>query len=151
MVSFGNQSRFFSGSAGGFSFAEMMVVLGVLCIITAIIVPTVSNVLPGTRASMADTNVNTLNQSVLKYNQANAELTVAAVSDGSDEQAVAAALQTRDAAAPGSPYLAPEMAMVVASDAGSYRAVWNGRMFEVLSPGQAGTGLDLMRMTELAP
>lgn len=129
----------------------MMVVLGVLCIITAIIVPTVSNVLPGTRASMADSNTNTLNQAVLKYNQTSAELVIAAVSDGTDEQAVAAALQTRDDSVPGSPCMAPEKAMIISSDANSYRAVWNGRMFEVLSPGHAGTGLDLLRMTELAP
>jgi hypothetical protein len=129
----------------------MMVVLAVICVVVGIIVPTVTNVLPSSKASLADTNTNILNQSVLKHNQVTAELAVAAVSDGTDEQSVASALQTRDAASPGSPFLSPGMSMTLSSDANTYRAVWNGRMFEVLSPGSTGTGLDLLRMTEAAP
>lgn len=134
----------------GMSFAEVMIVLGVLVVVISVIVPSVTNVVPSVKESTAEANLEQLNKAVLKFGQANWELTLPVASDASDELAIFRSLQYRAASnpSPGSPYLEPRLAFVETDDSTVCRAQWNGRMFQMISPGSTGTGLDLSRMAE---
>lgn len=132
------------------SLPEMMVVIAVLGIVAAIALPNISNVLPSAREATARANLEHLNQRVLKFNYANWELVLASEGGSGDELAIAHSLQYRSAndPTPGSPYLQPTLSLVTSSDDATYRAAWNGRSFQMLEPGTAGTGLDLSKMAE---
>lgn len=136
------------GLKSGFSLVEIMVVIGVLSIVVAIAIPSISNVLPGAREATARANLEHLNQAVLKFNYANWELVLASEAGSDDELAIARSLQYRSASdpTPGSPYFAPTLSLVESSDDSTYRAAWNGRSFQMVAPGTVGTGLDLSEM-----
>jgi len=129
------------------SFVEIMIVIGVLAVIVAIVLPSVTGVIPASRGGTAEANLELLNQAVLKFNHGSAELTNAAdAGDTSDEQEVFSALQTRDTTVIGSPFLGSEYAISASSSETTFRAQWNGRMFELIAPGASGTGLDLLQL-----
>lgn len=133
------------------SFTEVLVVLGALAVLVGILIPTIVNVVPNSRMTTAQANLEQLNKAVLKFNQINWELVLAADAGSSDDEAaIFQSLQYRDAAnpSPGSPYLDATLAFVSTDDTSVHRAVWNGRMFELLPAGTAGTGLDLFAMLE---
>lgn len=133
----------------GMSFTEVLVVLGALAVLVGILIPSIVNVVPNSRQSTAQANLEQLNKAVLKFNQINWDLVLAADAGSSDdEQAIFRSLQYRDTAnpAPGSPYLEPTLTFVATEDDGVHRAAWNGRMFELIPVGTAGTGLDLSEM-----
>src|SRR4029079_6809281 len=96
------------------------------------------------KAATAEANLEHLNQAVLKFNHASSELTNASASDSADELAIFATLQTRDATVLGSPFLGTNFRSSISDVETTYRASWNGRMFELVSPGNSGTGLDLL-------
>ena len=133
-----------------FSFVDIMVVMGVFAIFAAIAIPMILNVVPSSQASLAKTNMNRLNQAILKYNQANQEMAVSARSSATDEAAVIAALQDRATTgpAPGSPYLSPTLAVPTTGVTTTYRAIWNGRLFQLASPGETGDGVNLLEIQE---
>lgn len=126
---------------------EIMVVIGILAILAGIMIPAISNIIPSAKETTSLANLEELNQAVHRFNQANWEL-VLQVADGSDdEEAIARSLQYRgDRPAPGSPYLEPTLTIVTTDDEGIFRASWNGRAFTMLSPGTAGSGLDLAQL-----
>jgi len=126
------------------SLIEILIVLGVLAVIISIMIPSITGVVPASRATAAEANLEHLNQAVLKFNHASADLTNAAASDSTDELAIFAALQTRDATVLGSPFLGSNFSPNTSSSETTYRAAWNGRMFELVAPGSSGTGLDIL-------
>lgn len=130
----------------GFSLTEMIVVVGAIAVMAAVLIPGMINVFKGTQAGTAEANLEHLNQAVLKYSHAVAELTNAVNSGIGDEQAVFTVLQARDESVPGSPYLPSNLSASASTDTNAYRAVWNGRMFQIVEPGTAGTGVDLSRL-----
>ena len=129
---------------------EVMVVIGVLSVVAAIVIPSISHLLPGAREATATANLEHLNQGVLKFNYANWELVLASEGGSDDELAIVRSLQYRSSSdpTPGSPYLEPTLSLVESSDDSTYRAAWNGRTFQMRTPGTAGTGLDLSKMVE---
>jgi len=135
----------------GMSFTEVMVVLGVLAVLIGVLVPSIINVVPNSRRTTAEANLEQLNKAVLKFNQINWELQLTADAGGTDDElAIFRSLQYRDTSnpSPGSPYLEPRLVFVGTDDDGVHRGFWNGRMFELLPPGTDGAGLDLMRTME---
>jgi len=140
-------------SQRGFSFFEVIAAIGVLGVIVSIVIPMVANIVPSSRSTAADANLEQLNAAVLKFNHANWELSLTPSSSTSDEEAIFRSLQYRDSAtpAPGAPYIEATDSFVATSDIDSYRGVWNGRAFEILPPGTSGAGLDLLRMTGTTP
>lgn len=131
------------------SLVEIMVVVSTLAVLAAVLIPFVLNVIPSTKSTVATTNLEQLNRAVLKFNHANWELVLATDAGSSeDESDIFRTLQYRAASnpSPGAPYLDPTLAFVSSSDEQTYRAAWNGRMFEMLAPGESGDGLDLSGM-----
>ncbi len=129
------------------SFVEVMIVMGLLAVIVAIMIPAITGVVPASQVGTAEANLERLNQAVLKYNSASEELTTAEIAgDVADEQTVFSSLQGRDAKVFGSPFLGPQYVVNASSSETAYRAFWNGRMFQMISPGSTGTGLDLLSM-----
>lgn len=129
-----------------FSLTEMIVVIAVIGVMAAIGIPMISNAVFSSSAETAKRNMNLLNGAVIAFNQGNWELVLATSGGSDDEQRIFDSLRYRDTVnpAPGSPYLPPNATFVASSATTTYRAIWNGRMYEFAPPGSNGTGLDLM-------
>jgi prepilin-type N-terminal cleavage/methylation domain-containing protein len=132
----------------GFSLVEMLVVIGVIAIMAAIGIPMIANTVSSSAHRTADRNMKLLNGAVISFGQENWELVLAESGGSDDELAIFESLRYRDATnpAPGSPYLPQNATFVASGDTSTYRAVWNGRMFELVPAGTAGTGLDLLNI-----
>lgn len=132
----------------GFSLMEVVVVIAIIGVMGAIAVPIMSNQLASASQRTASRNLNLLNAAVIAFNQGNWELVLASTGGSSDELAIFDSLRFRDAVnpTPGSPYLPPNATFNASSSASTYRAVWNGRQFELVPLGTAGTGLDLLKI-----
>jgi type II secretory pathway pseudopilin PulG len=137
-----------AGAVGGFSLAEVLIVVAFLAIVAAISVPNIARLVTDSKYETAKRNLNYLNGAVIGFNGANWELVLAASSGSSDEQAIFNSLRYRGTTnpSPGSPYLPSTAAFAATSDTATYRAMWNGRMFVIVVPGSNGTGLDLMKI-----
>lgn len=137
-------------SEAAYSLSELLVVITVIGILAAVGIPMISGLVGSSKHATAEKNLKDLNEAVLKFGQSNWELVLASSSGTSDEIAIFESLQYRnlneDFAAPGSPYLSPMMNAPTSSSADTYRAFWNGRMYQLLSPGQPGEGIDLMQI-----
>jgi len=138
----------------GFSLTEVIIVIGAIGLLAAVCIPVMNGITTQSRAAVAEKNMRTLNAAVQAFNQSNWEL-VSAPQDGTDDElAIFLSLQYRNGAvsrqAPGSPYLNPMFDFVRSSDLQGYRAIWNGRMFEMVGPNATGEGIDLMRLGETA-
>jgi len=133
------------------SFAEVIMVLAFLGIMAFISILVIQNVVPASKETTATANLNELNSAIHRFNQSEWEL-VLTRADGSseDELAIFRSLQYRHPTrpAPGSPFLSENLAFFSSNDEETYRAIWNGRQFEMVGPGTSGTGLDLNRMVE---
>jgi len=129
---------------------ELVVVIAVIGVMAAIAIPILGNNVKTATTATAKRNLDLLNAAVQSFNQANWELVLSTSGGSDDEQAIFDSLRYRDPdvrlASPGSPYLPPNATFVASSDTNSYRAVWNGRLYEFRSAGTVGTGLDLMKI-----
>lgn len=119
-----------------------MVVVAILAILGAIGITMVSGSLDGAKIGTATANLEYLNRAVIAYEHAGAEITngTGAASN------VIALLKTRDVSLPGSPFVETNIAIQITSSQTEYRAAWNGTRFELLEPGQAGSGQNLSTM-----
>lgn len=133
---------------GGMSLTEVLVVIAFLTIVAAVSIPNMAGVFSGSNYEAAKRNLNYLNGAVIGFNQANWELVLASSAGSDDEQKIFDSLRYRAAVNPaaGSPYLPLSAAFEASSSTATYRAKWNGRMFEIVVPGTNGTGLDLMKI-----
>lgn len=127
----------------GFSMAELLITVAVIGIMSAISVSAFKNVREGSRLGVAREVVNNLNSALADYSQINWAIDVTAQADESDEEWILWSLQWRDPTDPalGAPYMNPTWIPVVSSDTADHRAQWSGKVFELLLPGEAGTGL----------
>lgn len=135
-----------AGSERGFSMSEMVMVICILSVLAGITVQTFSQFLDGSKDALAESRQETLNQALSRFAQQNYELLFDARSGSiSDEILILRTLQYRDPnikrAQPGSPYVDPRYNPVTSSDMSVHRLRWSGRMFELLKPGQSGTGI----------
>lgn len=135
-----------AGSERGFSMSEMVMVICILSVLAGITVQTFNQFLSGSKDALAESRQETLNQALSRFAQQNYELLFDARSGSiSDEMLILRTLQYRDPnskrAQPGSPYVDPRYNPVTSSDTSVHRLRWTGRMFELLKPGQSGTGI----------
>lgn len=131
--------------------------VAVIGILAAIAVPMISGLVPSANDQTARRNLNLLNGAVVAFNQSNHELVLTAAGDASDELAVIRSLQYTPppgaeglTSSPGAPYFNPMARVETSSSEETFRAAWNGRMFEMKSAGATGTGVDLMLLSDLA-
>lgn len=122
--------------------AEVMVAIAVITIVGAVAIPMVSNIMLNSQAETAANNLEFLNQGVWKYQHAGAQVTNASGSTSN----VVALLKTRDESMPGSPYVDATFSIRMSSSTNDYRGMWNGSTFELLSPGETGSGMNLLLM-----
>jgi len=125
------------------------VVIAVIAVMAAIAIPIISGVPGNASAATAKRNLAYINSAVQTFNQSQYELTNAESSGTDDETAIRTNLIHRDVTSrPGSPYLPTHITFHYTSDTNKYRAIWNGRLFELVSPGESANGIDLMRLQE---
>lgn len=126
-------------SCSAISLTELLVTIAVIAILAAVATPLLVGILPRAGEEVAREGLERLNRAVHSYEMAAREIQVAP----GDGAAVVALLRTRSASIPGSPFLENRPALTTTSSNETYRAVWTGRVFTLLLPGQEGTGLDL--------
>ena len=129
------------------SLVELLIVIGAIAVLAGLAFPMISGLLPAASTEVAASNLRLLNRAVIAYNQANRELSRASAEGDADETFIFNKLKERDNAVPGSPFLKENVHLVTSSDEESYRASWNGRMFQILTPGTEGAGLDLLKIS----
>jgi prepilin-type N-terminal cleavage/methylation domain-containing protein len=135
-----------AGRAGGFSMSEMVIVISIIGVLAGIVVMPMSQFLGASKDALASSRQETLNQAVHRFAQQNYELLFDAMNGSvADEMVILRTLQYRDPninrAQPGSPYMDPRYNPVSSSDSTVHRLRWSGRLFELLKPGQSGTGI----------
>ena len=132
------------------SLAEVLVVIAVLGVMAAVAIPAIDHVLSGSTASTAQKNLNFLNGAVLAFNQSNWELVLNPSMGSDDELLIFKSLCYRHPTtpAPGSPYLPATASYHATSANDTYRAEWNGRMFQIVEPGSTGAGINLLQLVD---
>lgn len=126
--------------------SEMVIVICILAVLSGIAVQSFGQFLGGSKDALAMSRQETLNQSLSRFAQQNYELRFDVMGHSvADELVVLRTLQYRDPninrAQPGSPYVDPRYNPISSSDDSVHRLRWTGKLFELLKPGQSGTGI----------
>jgi prepilin-type N-terminal cleavage/methylation domain-containing protein len=128
-----------------FSLAEIVVTVAIIGVLASIAIPVYSGVTERSRRAVAVDHLESMNRAVANFAHTCWKLPTAAVDgDTADEFLALRSLQWQfpaSALKPGSPYFDPKYDPAASSSTTEYRIRWNGRGFELLDKGQAGTGL----------
>jgi prepilin-type N-terminal cleavage/methylation domain-containing protein len=123
----------------GVSLTELLVVIAVLGILALIALPLITNVPFSARETVARETMERLNRAVNAHRTSAGPL----ATDAGSEEAVLAALTSRDPKIPGTPFYDTPGNLERSANEDRFRFQWNGTYFELLSPGTVGTGLTL--------
>lgn len=131
-------------SGEAFSQVELLVSIAILAILATIAIPTMTGILPASRAGVAEANLAKLNGAVNTYHTAVGTFT------NNTAAGVLAALQTRDPLVPGTPFFNASADVVVTSDTNRFRGVWDSGavIFRFTPAGVSGSGVDLEKLAE---
>jgi type II secretory pathway pseudopilin PulG len=129
----------------GMSLVELLLVVGVLGVVGAVALPVYQSLIGESEEVIATDHVQALNKAVFQFTQ-NCWKPAQAADDAvtTDEFLVLRSLQYKFPASqmkPGSPYFDPRYNPATSSAASDFRIRWNGTTFELITPGQTGTGL----------
>ena len=133
-------------SPHGFSVTEMVITIAILGVLAGVVIVSMNGSFSASQETLAKARVEMLNSALHRWAMAYPEMYFP-VNSGStnDELYVLRALQYRDPdadkAAIGSPFVPPEYNPRDSSSSADYRISWNGRGYQLLRPGQEGTGL----------
>lgn len=126
--------------------SELVIVISIIGVLSTITVGSFHQFLGGAKDAVAAERQERLNHALYRFAQHNYELLFNSM-DGStaDEMVILRTLQYRDTdmdrAKIGSPYMDPRYNPVSSSSTAQHRLRWNGKLYELLKPGQTGTGL----------
>jgi len=131
---------------GGYSVAELVIVISIVGTLAGITVGGMSHFLGGAKDALAVERQEMLNQALHRFAQQNYEMLFNPMnSSGADEMVILRTLQFRDPdldrAKFGSPYIDSCYNPVISSSKDEYRLRWTGKNYTLLRPGAAGTGL----------
>jgi prepilin-type N-terminal cleavage/methylation domain-containing protein len=131
----------------GYSLPEIMVTIAIVGVLASIALVAFGNVGDATRLAQAENIIAQLNGALRGFGQGNWDIRTTK-DDGSttDEFKVLRTLQYKPPASSGrfdsgAPYYPPSWNPSVSSATTQFRVRWNGRNFQLLVPGTAGTGL----------
>lgn len=130
----------------GFSMTELVVTISIIGVLAGISVGSFNQFLGGAKDALAVERQEMLNQALHRFAQQNYEMLFNAMDNSAaDEMVILRTLQYRDSdpdrAKIGSPYVDPRYNPLSSSAADKYRLRWSGKMYELVKPGQNGTGL----------
>ena len=134
----------------GFSMTEMIVTIAILGTLAGIVMISMTGSFEAAKETLAIQRMEMLNEGLHKWATAvNKELTFNRRDDSvGDEGFVLYRLKYRnpdpDKADLNSPYMPPEYNPPTSFDEDDYRFRWNGRQYELLRPGESGSGLKMM-------
>jgi prepilin-type N-terminal cleavage/methylation domain-containing protein len=134
------------GRESGFSMSEMVIVISILGVLAGVALISMTGAYGAAEDTLAANRLETLNRALYQFSQQNYELVFnPRAESATDEMFVLRTLEYRNPdtnkAKIGSPYVTPCYNPTTSSVPEDFRIRWNGRMFELLRPGQSGTGL----------
>lgn len=133
-------------STRGFSVSELVITIAILGVLAGVVIFGLNGAFGASQDTLAKARVEMLNSALHRWAMAYPEMYFAPdAGSTNDELYVLRALQYRDPneqkAAIGSPFVQPEYNPGNSSSTENFRIRWNGRRYELLRPGQQGTGL----------
>ena len=132
-----------------FSLVEMLVVIAIIGILSAIAVPNVGKVLEGSRRGVAENVVQTLNKATREFGHSQWDLRANAVpASGVDELLLLRTLQWRDPSStselnPPGPFMRTDWNPTTSTSDQDYRVEWTGSSWALREPGESGAGLKI--------
>lgn len=139
--------RNFASASRAFSLVEMIIVVAILGIISALAVPAFTDILGNSKETLARNVVETLNGATKQFNHSQWDLLYTAKpNDTSDEIYLLRTLQWKESDAggelnPKGPFMRNDWNPAPSSDAKEFRIEWSGSAWRLLPPGRKGYGL----------
>jgi prepilin-type N-terminal cleavage/methylation domain-containing protein len=131
----------------GLSLPEIVIAVSILGVLLAVAIPQMQGTLSGSKNAVARHVLETLNQAVHRYGQANGEIVETGIAlSANEEMRILRDLQWRnpDSPKPGSPYMRPDWNPNPSSDPQDYRLQWSGLLYSLLPPGSSGAGIKVV-------
>ncbi|MDZ4289515.1 MAG: type II secretion system protein [Prosthecobacter sp.] len=133
---------------GAFSLTEMVLTISIIAILAGVVLVSMGDSFTASKETLAMSRVEMLNRALYQFAQQNYEMVFTARNDsGADEMFVLRTMQYRnpdeDKAKLGAPYLTPTYNPTTSSSVEDYRLRWTGKLYELLRPGQAGSGIKM--------
>jgi len=137
--------------SAGFSMVEALIVIAIIGILSALAVPQMGGILNGSKRSVSQNLLDSLNKATREFSHAYWSLrTTPDPATGSDELAILRTLQWResDTAAGGElhakgPFMRPDWSPLTSASTTDYRLVWSGSSWRLVEPNQTGAGLKI--------
>lgn len=139
-----------ASSRNGFSLVEVITTIAVIGILSAIAIPSIGNIVEGSRRGVAENVVQTLNKATRQFSHSQYDLrTTPIAASGGDEMLILRTLQWRDPDLSGElnpkgPFMKNDWNPSTSTSAEHYRAEWTGSTWRLLEPGTAGAGLRIV-------
>ena len=133
-----------------FSLVEMIVVIAIIGILSAIAVPNVGKVVEGSRRGVAENVVQTLNKATREFGHSQWDLRANPVpASGGDELLLLRTLQWRDPITtaelnPPGPFMRTDWNPTTSTSDQDYRAEWTGSSWALREPAEPGAGLKII-------
>lgn len=132
--------------AGAYSLTELVITISIMSVLASVVILSMNSAFTASMETLAIERMEMLNHGLNRWSAANNEMIFIRRDDSTaDELKVLRDLQYRNPnealASVGSPFVAPEYNPPTSSSTQDYRIRWNGRNYELLRPGEAGSGL----------